>query len=279
MNTPPTWANRRLRLILTSECNIACAYCHNEGQPKGTDYFPESLLNRLLSILGDCESQLDAVTFSGGEPLLHPYLFRFAKAIRPYARRMAIVSNGLLMDRACVVALQNSGIDHVRLGVDSLWRENSRPTPGTAPTWRVRRTMDLLWAINLPFELNIVLTRYNIAELPRMLTFCQSHKLSAKFFEHVSLRYEHNSQNLTFVPVPHFGLSQFLEVASEVFGADCFVKCPEYGEANYVYSTGAYTLRYCRYLCPFGLCYKTGTRVDARGFVCNCLPLRGEYSQ
>ena len=137
--------------------------------------------------------------------------------------------------------------------------------------------MDLLWAINLPFELNIVLTRYNIAELPRMLAFCQSHKLSAKFFEHVSLRYEYNSQNLTFVPVPHLGLSQFLEVASEVFGADCFVKCPEYGEANYVYSTGAYTLRYCRYLCPFGLCYKTGTRVDARGFVYACMGAYGTW--
>lgn len=37
-----------------------------------------------------------------------------------------------------------------------------------------------------------------------------------------------------------------------------------------------FTIRYCHYLCDYGLCYKTGTRIDADGSVYTCMGQRGK---
>lgn len=59
------WANNRLRLLITDECNINCFYCHNEGQAKGHQYLPDGLFNRIIELVTTNNCDLQAVTFSG----------------------------------------------------------------------------------------------------------------------------------------------------------------------------------------------------------------------
>ena len=86
MFQPSLWANDRLRLILTGKCNINCFYCHNEGQPKSNNFFPADLFARVIELLASKQSHLDSVTFSGGEPLLHPLLEKFIAEVVPFTK-------------------------------------------------------------------------------------------------------------------------------------------------------------------------------------------------
>ncbi len=48
------------------------------------------------------------------------------------------------------------------------------------------------------------------------------------------------------------------------------------GDANVIYEGDGFNLRYCHFLCDYGLCYKTGTRIDADGSVYTCMKQRGK---
>lgn len=99
---PPLFAY----LLLTYECNRRCSFCvqrqrRREQQPL---YLEPSVIARLLS-------QLPATTFvsfSGGEPLLHPELPEIlTHAARSH--RLSLVTNGLLLDEAMGRVLARAG--------------------------------------------------------------------------------------------------------------------------------------------------------------------------
>jgi GTP 3',8-cyclase len=55
----------------------------------------------------------------------------------------------------------------------------------------------------------------------------------------------------------------------------CFRSTGMFGSANLAAVVAGSEIRYCRYLCPFNLCWVTGTRLDPWGFVFNCMVNRG----
>jgi len=68
------WANHKLRLIVSSACNLDCFYCHNEGQRKSADLLPIDLFEHLLRLAYRNPVGLERATFSGGEPSCTPSL-------------------------------------------------------------------------------------------------------------------------------------------------------------------------------------------------------------
>jgi len=277
MSDSGLWANSRLRLIVTAHCNIACWYCHNEGQPKSTEQLSTELFMQVVNVLQRGRVYLDAITLSGGEPLLHPELERFAHTLRRYTKRLTLVSNGLLMNRGRVAALKKAGVDKVRLGADSLFKSNSRPTPGHAPSQAVFAAIDLLRSYDLGCELNIVLSPYNSSELPDLLTFCQSNKISAKFFECISAPKTCGEYSAEMTGACRSNYDYFATLVSQVLGGPPLRNCRHYKQANQVYYGNGFSLRYCRHLCPYTLCYMTGTRIDPTGSVYTCMSAYGQY--
>lgn len=106
------------RVSLTGNCNLNCAFCHNEGAPR-TGY-----LN-----LGFCVKAMKEafnigfrrVQFTGGEPILHPQVEQFVQEGRKIFQDVGITTNGThLLDK--VDALAYSGITavHVSLQMETL---------------------------------------------------------------------------------------------------------------------------------------------------------------
>lgn len=278
MNSSRLWANNRIRLVVTSQCNIACFYCHNEGQPKGNIFLSDDLFQKIIDIISRRDQELDAVTFSGGEPLLHPRLEKFIEHISKYCNRRTIVTNGLLLTRERLLSLQNSGVTKIRMGIDSMLRLKSRPTSGNASR-RIQETMALVMDSGVPLEVNVVLTRYNITELPYLLDYFQKNKISAKFFEHVKVQQFGTSaiegKMRSFPMIP---FDQFDRMARSTIQNCTAASEPRLGESNSIYIGDGFTIRYCRYLCDYGLCYMTGTRIDPSGSVYACMENRGRHT-
>ncbi len=67
-NKRHTWES--MYIELTSKCNLNCAYCYNNCSNNTIDYLPVDVVKNLIDkahIL-----QINDISFSGGEPLLHP---------------------------------------------------------------------------------------------------------------------------------------------------------------------------------------------------------------
>jgi GTP 3',8-cyclase len=277
---PPTniWANNRLRLIVTGKCNINCFYCHNEGQPKSTGFFPSDLFARVVGLLSETKSHLDSVTFSGGEPLLHPMLENFIAGVAPFSDQRTLVTNGLLLTPDRISRLVAAGVSKIRLGVDSLQQSKSRPSSDVFPDVCIQTVIHSLFNAKVKFELNVVLTQFNAGEIGGIVKFCDDHRVSVKFFEHIqSRRAGILKGSRTFEPKPYVGFEDFESKVRSTLSGVTFHTSQDFGGANLVCECDGYFIRYCRYLCPFGLCYRTGTRIDSNGFVYTCMEEDGRF--
>lgn len=267
------WANDRLRLVVTSACNINCFYCHNEGQPKGNDFFPRNLFDQVVGLIKSAPPK--NVTLTGGEALLHPRLEHFVRSIKFHCRSVTLVTNGLLLDDSKLGVLVESGLSKVRLGVDSFTSAKSRPSSGSLPALNVQKLVTAIRSFGVELELNIVLTKFNMAEIPEMFRTCSQQHISAKVFEHVAVdRFGTINVPAEMCPQPAVEFPEFVKNLRKSGVPFRVVEVPEFRSANYLLSGDGFSWRYCRYLCPFGLCYKTGTRIDPNGTAYACMEKR-----
>lgn len=272
------WANEKLRIVLTGECNINCFYCHNEGQPKSHNYFSDRLFAHLIEIIRLNGQRIRSVKFSGGEPLLHTGLEKYLQTISNYTDSRSIVTNGLLLNENRLKSLLDAGLDKIRLGVDSLCKNKSRPSNLYNSTLPIHTVINYINKHSVDFEFNIVITNYNWKEIPHLLLYCKENSISAKFIEMIKVSNfgtETITANLKSRPLHSF--VSFREIVLQVI-PECVECCDiEMGDANHLFLGKTFEIRYCRHLCEYNKCHKTGTRVDPDGIVHTCMGQRGKF--
>lgn len=79
--------------IFTSGCNFRCPFCHNASLALNEDknVIP---FNDVLMFLKERKGKLDAVTYTGGEPTLHPNLKEELKEIKKLGYLIKLDTNG-----------------------------------------------------------------------------------------------------------------------------------------------------------------------------------------
>ncbi len=158
-----------LVLMLTSRCNLGCAYCYAEAGPGGDDLPRETAL-AALELFAPPQGWL-TVELAGGEPLLRFELVRELVESAPARRgrlRFALQTNGLLLDEEKARFLAGHGVG-LGLSLDGTPRINDLTRGGGEGTERALR---LLSELGMGANLTVVLTRRNVEHLPEFLLFC-----------------------------------------------------------------------------------------------------------
>lgn len=271
-------AANKLRLIITGECNLSCFYCHNEGQSRKSFYMPLSTVTSLTTSLENLGVPVDEVTISGGEPALHPNLVQIVGRISMLSTKVSIVSNGLLLSGTTMDLLRSAGLRKLRLGVDSLRPNKPRPSPGfSTRNLSLSDTVQCAKSLDIDVDFNTVLTKFNATEVESLLKIALDANSNIKFFEHVDVdQFGTAAANARMSPKPHVDESLLVSALSKVMGHP---PTPNYrapfGLANTIYEVAGIEVRYCRYLCPYGLCWTTGTRLDPSKYVYTCMANHG----
>lgn len=104
------------QIIPTRRCNIACAYC-NEYDHVSSPVPADEMLRRIdnLADLG-----VSIVTFSGGEPLLHPDLDDIIRRIRERGMIASLITNGYFMVPERIQRLNDAGLEYVQISIDNV---------------------------------------------------------------------------------------------------------------------------------------------------------------
>jgi len=104
------------QIVPTRRCNLSCAYC-NEYDKVSHPVPAAEMLHRidLLAALGT-----EIITFSGGEPLLHPDLDRLIRHIRSHRRIATLITNGYLLSVGRIRELNRAGLDHLQISIDNV---------------------------------------------------------------------------------------------------------------------------------------------------------------
>lgn len=113
---------------ITDYCNLRCKHCYHEGFAKSVDQSIEQiqLENRILEQMVELskEWEIVCIRFMGGEPMLHPRIFEFAKYIkREIGCEIGVATNGLHFTDENIVKIQESGIDKIQVSLESSQKE------------------------------------------------------------------------------------------------------------------------------------------------------------
>ncbi|MRG97511.1 pyrroloquinoline quinone biosynthesis protein PqqE [Polyangium spumosum] len=112
-DAPPPLA---LLLELSHRCPLRCPYCSN---PVKLEPAQDELDTEIWARVIEEAAELSVlhVHFSGGEPAVRPDLEALVRRAAGLGLYTNLITSGMLLDRARVVALAEAGLDHVQLSV------------------------------------------------------------------------------------------------------------------------------------------------------------------
>jgi MoaA/NifB/PqqE/SkfB family radical SAM enzyme len=104
------------QIIPTRRCNLSCTYC-NEYDKVSNPVPTAEMLHRidLLAALGT-----GMITFSGGEPLLHPDLDDLIRRIRSHGAIATLITNGYLLSPERIQRFNRAGLEHLQISIDNV---------------------------------------------------------------------------------------------------------------------------------------------------------------
>ena len=110
-----------VHIIPTRRCNLACAYCNEYDSVSAP--VPTEVMEKRLDHLARLKTSF--LTFSGGEPLLHPHLDRLVAHARGKGMVVTMITNGYHLSPERIRRLNAAGLDHLQISIDNVEPDDS----------------------------------------------------------------------------------------------------------------------------------------------------------
>src|SRR3954469_12786355 len=104
------------QIIPIRRCNLACTYC-NEFDKHSPPVPTDEMLRRIDKL---AELGTSIVTFSGGEPTLHPDLDLLIRRVRDNGAIVTLITNGYLLTPDRIKRLNKAGLDYLQISIDNV---------------------------------------------------------------------------------------------------------------------------------------------------------------
>jgi len=133
-------------IVPTRRCNLSCTYCNEFDDFSKPVPLAEML--RRIDLLADLGTSI--ISFSGGEPLLHPELDDLIVRIRRRGAIAGMITNGYLLTADRIKRLNRAGLEHMQISID-----NVKPDDVSKKSLKVLDKKLQLLAEHAEFHVNI----------------------------------------------------------------------------------------------------------------------------
>lgn len=100
----------------TRKCNLHCKHCYSDSGAPRRDELTVEEIKRLMDHIA--AMGVLSITFTGGEPLLHPYLFELIEYARLKPLTVSLFTNGTLITPKIARRLKELGVCRVNVSID-----------------------------------------------------------------------------------------------------------------------------------------------------------------
>ncbi len=162
-----------VRVSLTDRCNFDCVYCHNEGlgdtrgpmDPQDDEMDTDDVV-RFLEVAA--EFDVDAVKFTGGEPMLRQDLEEIIRRT-PDQMEVSLTTNGTFLPGRAE-DLVDAGLDRVNVSQDALDPEDFAAVTKSGAYEKVLEGVEAALDAGLdPVKLNMVVFEHTAGYVPKMV--------------------------------------------------------------------------------------------------------------
>ncbi|MDR2258076.1 MAG: radical SAM protein [Treponema sp.] len=129
-------------LTLTDSCNLKCVYCYATERKKRGDAGYETWKKYVSDIID--YSGKPVFTFTGGEPLMVPYIFDLAAYIKERGCECLLLTNGTFIDSEEIAKKITALFDLVKISLDSADEDISKDLRGPGVAEKAASAFKLL---------------------------------------------------------------------------------------------------------------------------------------
>ncbi|KYK32426.1 MAG: radical SAM protein [Theionarchaea archaeon] len=152
----------------TRKCNLRCRHCYSNSGIQLEEELSIEEVKALIDQLYD--AGLLSITFTGGEPLLHPHLFELMEHARKKPLTILLFTNGTLLTSEIVEKLKELHVYRVNIsidGPDAETHDQFRRMEGALE--RTTRGITLLREAGIPVQVSTSVTKVNYTKLKEIL--------------------------------------------------------------------------------------------------------------
>jgi radical SAM protein with 4Fe4S-binding SPASM domain len=183
-----------LQIELTSRCNERCVHCYIPHENKLTD-IEDSLF---YSVLEQCkEMGLLSLTFSGGEPMLHPHFIEYLRKAQEYDFAINVLSNLTLLNDNIVREMKANRLSSVQVSLYSMNPEvHDSITTVKGSFHKTKNAILKLIENDIPLQISCPTMKQNKNDFVDVLNWANKHKVRAITDYIMMARYDHTISNL-----------------------------------------------------------------------------------
>ncbi len=150
---------------LTNRCNLECRHCRAADAGEAV---PDELVTaEALDLVGQiAEFAPLTLILSGGEPLVREDFLDIVRSAVGHELRVAVATNGVLLDDEMAQAMKTEGVSRVSLSLDGLDAPSHDAFRGLDGAYdMLMAAAGRLKAASLPFQINTTVTAANVDQL------------------------------------------------------------------------------------------------------------------
>lgn len=183
-----------LHIELTSRCNERCLHCYIPHEAKTIDIEP----HLFYSTLEQChEIGVLDITFSGGEPFLHPCFCDFLRKAKEYDFSVCILSNLTILNDNILFAIKEGILSSVNVSLYSMNPEIHDAITGLSGSFEKTKANILkLIESDIPVQINCPLVKQNKNSYKDVLLWGHERKCRVVTDFIIMAQYDHNTDNL-----------------------------------------------------------------------------------
>lgn len=150
-------------IVFTQGCNFRCPYCHNPELVRLARKRPISAAGGLkeeeiLSFLDGRKGRLDAVTITGGEPLLQSDLERFISAVKGLGYLVKLDTNGSFPSRLEKI-LKSKSVDYIAMDIKTSLDKYNQMIKRKVEKTKILDSIRLIMDSGLDYEFRTTVVR------------------------------------------------------------------------------------------------------------------------
>jgi MoaA/NifB/PqqE/SkfB family radical SAM enzyme len=183
-----SYGSQRASIELTNICNLHCDYCLRDEDAlyhTPARYFPVPLLKEIAR-QGRESVGLSHISFTGGEPALHPQFAEAIAAVASEGLTTSFVTNGWHFERVWpVIAAHRETVTHVAFSLDGATREAHDKWRGQGSFVRLIQAFSRCRHYEFPFEIKLVVRKDTLPHLEEIAIFAARMGAAGLSFGHL----------------------------------------------------------------------------------------------
>jgi heme d1 biosynthesis radical SAM protein NirJ len=170
---------------LIRRCNLACQHCYSISAD--IDFPGELSTPEIFSTMDDLKAfGVPVLIFSGGEPLLHPDIFRISRRAKAMGFYVGLSTNGTLIDESLLPKVAAIGYDYVGISLDGLTYTHDRFRRKQGAFDASLKAVRLLRDAGIKVGLRFTLTQDNAHDLPALLELVDAENIDKFYLSHLN---------------------------------------------------------------------------------------------